>query len=152
MATPEIATSHTKRISCANYPTSTVDESTVEFYFRRGDVKKFGVVNLTDQHTARATIKSELDRLSSSPTRVILLNDDTKVDMPEVSLDRLEQLIKEETVIGHGEVKQIFVIVYDRDPTVEAIPPPEQAAQTSKPAAGGGIRGRGKRVMFGRPT
>lgn len=38
--------------------------------------------------------------------------------MPEVSLDELEKLVREETVLGSGRGRQLFVIVYDCDPTV----------------------------------
>ena len=124
MADPELATASTKRISYANYnyPTGAEedadpDQTTVDFHFRRGDIKAFQVVPLSDLDSARATIASKLDTLSTSPTRVVLLNDENKVDMPEVSLDELERIVKEETVLGAGGKRQVFVIVYDSDPT-----------------------------------
>lgn len=40
--------------------------------------------------------------------------------MPEVSLDELEKLVREETVLGSGRGRQLFVIVYDCDPTISS--------------------------------
>lgn len=122
MADPEMATSHTKRISYANYnyPSGTdidPNQTSVDFYFRRGDIKMFQMVTLNDLASARATIAMKLNALSTSPTRVILLNDENKIDMPEVDLDELERIVKKETVLGSGRGTQVFVIVYDRDPT-----------------------------------
>ena len=126
MADPELATSSTKRISYAGYNYASPaemdadpDQTTVDFHFRRGDIKAFQVVKLTNLDSARATIATKLDTLSTSPTRVVLLNDENKVDMPEVSLGELERILKEETVLGAGTKRQVFVIVYDSDPTAE---------------------------------
>lgn len=133
MADPELATSHTKRISYAEYdypstsdpvtnpknnsttaPTPTV----LNFHIRRSEIKEFTIIPLDNLSTARSTIASKLDSLSTSPTRVVLLNDEARVDMPEVSLDELEKLVREETVLGSGRGRQLFVIVYDCDPTI----------------------------------
>lgn len=137
MADPELATSHTKRISYAEYdypstsdpvtnpnndnnsttaPTPTV----LNLHIRRSEVKEFTIIPLDNLSTARNTIASKLDSLSTSPTRVVLLNDEARVDMPEVSLDELETLVREETVLGSGRGKQLFVIVYDWDPTISS--------------------------------
>lgn len=134
MADPELATSHTKRISYAEYdypstsdpvtnpdndstaPTPTV----LNFHIRRSEIKEFTIIPLDNLSTARSTIASKLDSLSTSPTRVVLLNDEARVDMPEVSLDELEKLVREETVLGSGRGRQLFVIVYDCDPTISS--------------------------------
>lgn len=55
--------------------------------------------------------------------------------MPEVSLDELEKLVREETVLGSGRGKQLFVIVYDCDPTI-----------SSTAGGGGGGGHEGERV------
>lgn len=132
MADPELATSHTKRISYAEYDyPSTSDPVTknntnnnsttptvLNLYIRRSEVKEFTIIPLDNLSTARSLIASKLDSLSTSPTRVVLLNDEARVDMPEVSLDELEKLVREETVLGSGRGRQLFVIVYDCDPTI----------------------------------
>lgn len=133
MADPELATSHTKRISYAEYhypstsdpvtnpnnDNSTAPTPTVlAFHIRRSEIKEFTIIPLDNLSTARSTIASKLDSLSTSPTRVVLLNDEARVDMPEVSLDELEKLVREETVLGSGRGRQLFVIVYDCDPTI----------------------------------
>lgn len=135
MADPELATSHTKRISYAEYDypstsdpvtnndnssTSTTTPTVLNFHIRRSEAKEFTIIPLDDLSTARSTIASKLDSLSTSPTRVVLLNDEARVDMPEVSLDELEKLVKEETVLGSGRGRQLFVIVYDWDPTISS--------------------------------
>lgn len=134
MADPELATSHTKRISYAEYDypstsdpvtnnnsnsTTTAPTPTVlNLHIRRSEIKEFTIIPLNNLSTARSTIASKLDSLSTSPTRVVLLNDEARVDMPEVSLDELEKLVREETVLGSGRGRQLFVIVYDWDPTI----------------------------------
>lgn len=134
MADPELATSHTKRISYAEYdypstsdpvtnpnPNSTTPTPTVlNLHIRRSEIKEFTIIPLDNLSTARSTIASKLDSLSTSPTRVVLLNDEARVDMPEVSLDELEKLVREETVLGSGRGRQLFVIVYDWDPTISS--------------------------------
>lgn len=133
MADPELATSHTKRISYAeyDYPStsdpvtkSNNDNSTtptvLNFHIRRSEIKEFTIIPLNNLSTARSTIASKLDSLSTSPTRVVLLNDEARVDMPEVDLDELEKLVREETVLGSGRGRQLFVIVYDCDPTISS--------------------------------
>lgn len=137
MADPELATSHTKRISYAEYDypstsdpvtnpnnnstTTTAPTPTVlNLHIRRSEIKEFTIVPLDNLSTARSIIASKLDSLSTSPTRVVLLNDEARVDMPEVSLDGLEKLVREETVLGSGRGRQLFVIVYDCDPTVSS--------------------------------
>lgn len=133
MADPELATSHTKRISYAEYDyPSTSDPVTnpnnnnsttptvLNFHIRRSEIKEFTIIPLDNLSTARSTIASKLDSLSTSPTRVVLLNDEARVDMPEVSLDELETLVREETVLGSGRGRQLFVIVYDCDPTISS--------------------------------
>lgn len=152
MADPELATSHTKRISYAEYdypstsdpvtnpnnnnsttaPTPTV----LNFHIRRSEIKEFTIIPLDNLSTARSTIASALDSLSTSPTRVVLLNDEARVDMPEVSLDELEKLVREETVLGSGRGRQLFVIVYDWDPTISS-------------TGGGGGGHEGERVGVG---
>lgn len=147
MADPELATSHTKRISYAEYdypstsdpnpnnsttaPTPTV----LNFHIRRSEIKEFTIIPLDNLSTARSTIASKLDSLSTSPTRVVLLNDEARVDMPEVDLDELEKLVREETVLGSGRARQLFVIVYDWDPTISS--------------TGGGGGHEGERVEVG---
>lgn len=37
--------------------------------------------------------------------------------MPAVTLEDLERILKEESVLGSGRKAQIFVVVYDHDPT-----------------------------------
>lgn len=133
MADPELATSHTKRISYAEYDypstsdpvtksnsttTTTTTPTVLNLHIRRSEIKEFTIIPLDNLSTARSTIASKLDSLSTSPTRVVLLNDEARVDMPEVSLDELEKLVREETVLGSGRGRQLFVIVYDCDPTV----------------------------------
>lgn len=136
MADPELATSHTKRISYAEYDymypstsdpvtknnndnsTTATTPTVLNFHIRRSEIKEFTIVPLDNLSTARSTIASKLDSLSTSPTRVVLLNDEARVDMPEVDLDELETLVREETVLGSGRGRQLFVIVYDCDPTV----------------------------------
>lgn len=131
MADPELATSHTKRISYAEYDypstsdpvtnstsTTSTTPTVLNFHIRRSEVKEFTIIPLDNLSTARSIIASKLDSLSTSPTRVVLLNDEARVDMPEVSLDELETLVREETVLGSGRARQLFVIVYDCDPTV----------------------------------
>lgn len=134
MADPELATSHTKRISYAEYDypstsdpitnpnnsTTTTTPTVLNFHIRRSEVKEFTIIPLDNLSTARSTIASKLDSLSTSPTRVVLLNDEARVDMPEVSLDELEKLVREETVLGSGRGRQLFVIVYDCDPTISS--------------------------------
>lgn len=132
MADPELATSHTKRISYAEYDypstsdpvtnnNSTAPTPTVlNLHIRRSEIKEFTIIPLDNLSTARSTIASKLDSLSTSPTRVVLLNDEARVDMPEVSLDELEKLVREETVLGSGRGRQLFVIVYDCDPTISS--------------------------------
>lgn len=136
MADPELATSHTKRISYAEYDypstsdpvtksnnnnsTTTPTPTVLNFHIRRSEIKEFTIIPLDNLSTARSTIASKLDSLSTSPTRVVLLNDEARVDMPEVDLDELEKLVREETVLGSGRGRQLFVIVYDCDPTTAA--------------------------------
>lgn len=131
MADPELATSHTKRISYAEYDypstsdpvtndNSTTTPTVLNLHIRRSEIKEFTIIPLDNLSTARSTIASKLDSLSTSPTRVVLLNDEARVDMPEVSLDELEKLVREETVLGSGRGRQLFVIVYDCDPTVSS--------------------------------
>lgn len=135
MADPELATSHTKRISYAEYDypstsepvtksnnnsTTTPTPTVLNFHIRRSEIKEFTIIPLNNLSTARSLIASKLDSLSTSPTRVVLLNDEARVDMPEVSLDELEKLVREETVLGSGRGRQLFVIVYDCDPTVSS--------------------------------
>lgn len=146
MADPELATSHTKRISYAEYDypstsdpvtnpnndnsTTTTTPTVLNLHIRRSEIKEFTIIPLDNLSTARSTIASKLDSLSTSPTRVVLLNDEARVDMPEVSLDELETLVREETVLGSGRGRQLFVIVYDWDPTITT-------------AGGGGHEGEG---------
>lgn len=137
MADPELATSHTKRISYAEYDymypstsdpvtnpnnnnstTTTTTPTVLNLHIRRSEIKEFTIIPLNNLSTARSTIASKLDSLSTSPTRVVLLNDEARVDMPEVSLDELEKLVREETVLGSGRARQLFVIVYDCDHTI----------------------------------
>lgn len=133
MADPELATSHTKRISYAEYDypstshpvtnpnnNSTTTPTVLNLHIRRSEIKEFTIIPLDNLSTARSTIASKLDSLSTSPTRVVLLNDEARVDMPEVSLDELETLVREETVLGSGRARQLFVIVYDCDPTISS--------------------------------
>lgn len=139
MADPELATSHTKRISYAEYDypstsdpvtnpnnnennstTTTTTPTVLNLHIRRSEIKEFTIIPLDNLSTARSIIASKLDSLSTSPTRVVLLNDEARVDMPEVDLDELEKLVKEETVLGSGRGRQLFVIVYDWDPTVSS--------------------------------
>lgn len=153
MADPELATSHTKRISYAEYDypstsnpvtnpnnssttTTTPTPTVLNLHIRRSEIKEFTIIPLDNLSTARSTIASKLDSLSTSPTRVVLLNDEARVDMPEVSLDELETLVREETVLGSGRGRQLFVIVYDWDPTI------------SSTGGGGGGHG-GERVGVG---
>lgn len=147
MADPELATSHTKRISYAEYDypstsdpvtknnstTSTTTPTVLNLHIRRSEIKEFTIIPLDNLSTARSIIASKLDSLSTSPTRVVLLNDEARVDMPEVSLDELEKLVREETVLGSGRGRQLFVIVYDCDPTISS-------------TGGGGGGGHGERV------
>lgn len=146
MADPELATSHTKRISYAEYDypstsdpvtndNSTTTPTVLNFHIRRSEIKEFTIIPLDNLSTARSTIASKLDSLSTSPTRVVLLNDEARVDMPEVSLDELEKLVREETVLGSGRGRQLFVIVYDCDPTISS-------------TAGGGHEGERVEVGF----
>lgn len=137
MADPELATSHTKRISYAEYDypstsdpvtktnnnnnsTTTTTPTVLNFHIRRSEIKEFTIIPLDNLSTARSIIASKLDSLSTSPTRVVLLNDEARVDMPEVDLDELEKLVREETVLGSGRGRQLFVIVYDCDPTISS--------------------------------
>lgn len=138
MADPELATSHTKRISYAEYDymypstsdpvtknnndnsTTATTPTVLNFHIRRSEIKEFTIIPLDNLSTARSIIASKLDSLSTSPTRVVLLNDEARVDMPEVSLDELEKLVREETVLGSGRARQLFVIVYDCDPTISS--------------------------------
>lgn len=134
MADPELATSHTKRISYAEYDypstsdavtnpnnnNSTTTPTVLNLHIRRSEIKEFTIIPLDNLSTARSTIASKLDSLSTSPTRVVLLNDEARVDMPEVDLDELEKLVREETVLGSGRGRQLFVIVYDWDPTISS--------------------------------
>lgn len=133
MADPELATSHTKRISYAEYDypstsdpvtndnsTTTTTPTVLNLHIRRSEIKEFTIIPLDNLSTARSTIASKLDSLSTSPTRVVLLNDEARVDMPEVDLDELEKLVREETVLGSGRGRQLFVIVYDCDPTISS--------------------------------
>lgn len=147
MADPELATSHTKRISYAEYDypstsdpvtnnNSTTTPTVLNFHIRRSEIKEFTIIPLDNLSTARSTIASKLDSLSTSPTRVVLLNDEARVDMPEVDLDELEKLVREETVLGSGRARQLFVIVYDCDPTITT-------------AGGGGGGHGGERVGVG---
>lgn len=154
MADPELATSHTKRISYAEYDypstsdpvtnpnnsstttTTTPTPTVLNLHIRRSEIKEFTIIPLDNLSTARSIIASKLDSLSTSPTRVVLLNDEARVDMPEVSLDELEKLVREETVLGSGRGRQLFVIVYDCDPTI------------SSTGGGGGGHG-GERVEVG---
>lgn len=156
MADPELATSHTKRISYAEYDypstsdpvtnpnnsstttTTTPTPTVLNLHIRRSEIKEFTIIPLDNLSTARSTIASKLDSLSTSPTRVVLLNDEARVDMPEVSLDELETLVREETVLGSGRGRQLFVIVYDCDPTI-----------SSTGGGGGGGGHEGERVEVG---
>lgn len=152
MADPELATSHTKRISYAEYDypstsdpvinpnndnstTTTTTPTVLNLHIRRSEIKEFTIIPLDNLSTARSTIASKLDSLSTSPTRVVLLNDEARVDMPEVDLDELEKLVREETVLGSGRARQLFVIVYDCDPTISS--------------TGGGGGHEGERVEVG---
>lgn len=150
MADPELATSHTKRISYAEYDYPSTSEpvtnpnnnsttpTVLNLHIRRSEIKEFTIIPLDNLSTARSTIASKLDSLSTSPTRVVLLNDEARVDMPEVSLDELEKLVREETVLGSGRGRQLFVIVYDWDPTI-----------SSTAGGGGGGGHEGERVEVG---
>lgn len=162
MADPELATSHTKRISYAeyDYPSTsdpiTNDNSTtttptvLNLHIRRSEIKEFTIIPLDNLSTARSTIASKLDSLSTSPTRVVLLNDEARVDMPEVDLDELEKLVREETVLGSGRARQLFVIVYDWDPTISSTGGGGHEGERVGNSSSGWCEGRGKIPYQGR--
>lgn len=163
MADPELATSHTKRISYAEYdypstsdPVTNPNNSTttaptptvLNLHIRRSEIKEFTIIPLDNLSTARSLIASKLDSLSTSPTRVVLLNDEARVDMPEVSLDELETLVREETVLGSGRGRQLFVIVYDCDPTISSTGGGHEGERVA--SSSGCCEGRGKIPYQGR--
>lgn len=165
MADPELATSHTKRISYAEYDyPSTSDPVTnpnnnsttahtptvLNLHIRRSEIKEFTIIPLNNLSTARSIIASKLDSLSTSPTRVVLLNDEARVDMPEVSLDELETLVREETVLGSGRGRQLFVIVYDWDPTISSTAGGGREGERVEVASSGCCEGGGKIPYQGR--
>lgn len=162
MADPELATSHTKRISYAEYDypstsdpvtnpnnnSTTTTPTVLNLHIRRSEIKEFTIIPLDNLSTARSTIASKLDSLSTSPTRVVLLNDEARVDMPEVDLDELETLVREETVLGSGRGRQLFVIVYDWDPTISSTGGGHEGERVG--SSSGCCEGRGKIPYQGR--
>lgn len=166
MADPELATSHTKRISYAEYDypstsdpvtnpnnstsTTTPTPTVLNLHIRRSEIKEFTIIPLDNLSTARSIIASKLDSLSTSPTRVVLLNDEARVDMPEVDLDELEKLVKEETVLGSGRGRQLFVIVYDCDPTISSTGGGHEGERVEVASSSGCCEGRGKIPYQGR--
>lgn len=75
--------------------------------------------------------------------------------MPEVSLDELETLVREETVLGSGRGRQLFVIVYDCDPTISSTGGgggghEEERVEVGFSSSSGCCEGRGKIPYQGR--
>lgn len=61
-----------------------------------------------------STLASTFDRVCSLPTRVILRTDDGSG--LEVSIREIVGIVEEESMLGKGKLKSLYLVVYERDP------------------------------------
>jgi hypothetical protein len=91
----------------------------VTLFCRGKNDKNWKSAPLHDTPRLRDVIATSINSISTAPTRTILLNDDLRVDMPAVTIEDLVRMVRGETVRGgQGRQTDVFVVVYDRDPTM----------------------------------
>lgn len=112
-----------RTIACANEAIPSPDHPFTLFY-RLNTAETWLVRGISSTESLENTMRNLMDATCNLPTRTILRTDTGSGE--EVSIQDVVSLIEEDAVLGKGKLRNLYLVVYPRNP----MPGPESIGRT----------------------